>query len=264
MIADLAYRLAGEDAVVHGIMKVGEDPHIYEVRPADAVTISKADLVLSNGLHLEARLAGVIEQSLRGRSVRLAEAAGIEPLGSQVYQGAPDPHVWMDVALWSRCVQAARDALVDADPANADGYRQRADVYLRELEELDQWVRQQWEAVPADRRQIVTSHDAFNYYARAYGVKVHGVIGISTDAQPKASDIEALREQIASQNIRAMFVETSVTPTLNQIVRNLAADTGVQLGGTLFSDSLGPTDGPAGTYRDMIRHNTQAMIDALR
>jgi manganese/zinc/iron transport system substrate-binding protein len=264
VIEDLARQLAGDDAEVIGIMKTGEDPHVYDVRPNDAVTISNADLILTNGFHLEATLGGVIEQAARGTVVHLAETADLDPLGSEVYQGAPDPHVWMDVEMFRRVAEAARDALIEADPEHAEGYRQRAEDYLAELDELQSWVQQQWDPVPKDQRVVVTSHDAVNYYAAAYGVTVHGVIGISTDAQPQASDIEALRNMIKDRGVRALFVETSVAPTLNQIVRNLAQDTGVAIGGSLYSDSLGPDDSPGGTYVGMIRHNTTTMVEALK
>lgn len=264
MIEDLARRIAGPDAEVFGIMKVGEDPHVYDVRPNDAVLISKADVILTNGFHLEATLDGVIDQAANGDVVHLAEAAGIEQLGSEVYAGAPDPHCWMDVTMFRGYAEAARDALIAADPDHADGYRQRAEEYLAQLDELEAWIKKQWESVPEEKRIIVTSHDAFNYYAAAYGVEVHGVIGISTDAQPKASDIEKLRRLIADRSVRALFLETSVAPTLNDIVQNIANDTGVSVGGTLFSDSLGAPGSGGETYLQMMRHNTQTMVEALR
>lgn len=264
MIEDLARQIAGPDAEVVGIMKVGEDPHVYDVRPSDAVIISRADVILTNGFHLEATLDGVIHQAANGEVTHLAEAAEVQELGSDVYAGAPDPHCWMDVQMFRGYAEAARDALIAADPDHADGYRERAEAYLAQLDELDAWVKQQWEGIPQAQRIIVTSHDAFNYYAAAYGVEVHGVIGISTDAQPKASDIEKLRQLIADRNVRALFVETSVAPTLNAIVQNIANDTGAKIGGSLYSDSLGPPESAGGTYLDMIRHNTTTMVEALR
>ena len=264
MIEDLARQIAGDDAEVVGVMKVGEDPHVYDVRPNDAVTISEADLILTNGLHLEATLEGVIAQAARGVVVALAQAPGIPTLGSDDYEGAPDPHCWMDAAYFKAYAATARDALADADPDHAEAYRARADAYIQELDELDAWIKAQWAAIPPDQRVVVTSHDAFNYYARAYEVAVHGVVGISTDAQPKAADIEALRQMIKDRGVRALFVETSVAPTLNQIVENVASATGATIGGSLYSDSLGAPDSPGGTYLGMMRHNTQTMVEALR
>lgn len=264
MIEDLAHQIAGPDAQVIGIMKVGEDPHVYDVRPNDAVSISKADIVFMNGLHLEATLEGVVEQSARGPVVDLTKLAAIDPLGSSDYEGAPDPHCWMDVRLYRKYAEVMRDQLVGLDPEHAEGYRQRATAYLAQLDELEAWIREQWQSIPQDQRVIVTSHDAFNYYAEAYDVQVHGVIGISTDAQPKAADIEAMRQMIQDRGVRALFVETSVAPTLNQIVENIAQATGAQIGGSLFSDSLGGPDSAGATYLDMMRHNTTTMVEALR
>jgi len=264
ILEDVARQIAGDDAIVVGIMKVGEDPHVYDVRPGDAVTISRADLVLANGFHLEATLGGVIKQVAKGKVVHLADAAGITPLGSEVYVGAPDPHIWMDVKLFMKCAAAVRDAMIEVDPANQAGYEARAEAYLAEMQALDDWVRQEVQQIPKERRVVVTSHDAFNYYAAAYDIEVYGVIGISTDAQPKASDIEKLRNLIAERGVRAMFVETSVSKALNDIVRNIAADTNASIGGTLFSDSLGAPGTPGGTYLGMIRHNTNTMVKALR
>ena len=265
MIADLARVLAGDDMTVVSIMREGEDPHMYEAKPNDAVTISKADLVLTNGFHLEATLDGIIHQVAdAGKAVMLAEAAGIDPLGSDVYEGAPDPHCWMDVQLFKGYAEAARNAMVKADPANAEGYRSRAAAYIQQLDELDAWVQEQLDVIPEDQRLIVTSHDAFNYYAAAYGIEVFGVMGISTDGQINAGEVQKLRNQIKERGIRALFIETSVSQTLNDMVKSLAADTGASIGGTLFSDSLGAEGTEAGTYIGMIRHNTNTVVKALQ
>lgn len=264
ILEDVVRQLAGNDADVTGVMRVGEDPHIYQVRPMDAVLMQEADLVLANGLHLEATLGGVIQQVASDHAVELAEVAGIEPLGTEAYQGAPDPHIWMDVTLMSRIVEAARDALVEADPDHAEGYQQRAEAYLKQLAELDAWVREQWRSIPEQQRVIVTSHDAFNYYAKAYGVEVHGVVGISTDQQPTTQDIEALRNLVSDRGVKALFIENSTSPTLNNIVTRIANDSGAKIGGTLLSDSLGDPGTPGEHYIGMIRHNTRTMVEALR
>lgn len=265
MIADLAQRLAGENAEVVGIMKTGEDPHVYDVRPRDAQLLASADLVLTNGLHLEATLAHVIEHNAKGAVVKLAEASGVMPLQAQgAAAGAPDPHAWMSVPNFKGYATAARDALTQLDPENADDYRARYDAYIKELDELDAWVRQTLDTVPRERRVIVTSHDAFNYFADAYGVEVHGVIGISTEQQPRPQDVEALLSIVRSRGVKALFIETSVSQTLNDIVRKVAADTGATIGGSLFSDSLGEPGTEGGTYIGMMRHNTNTMVEALK
>ncbi len=264
MIADLARRLVGDHATVIGIMRTGEDPHVYDPRPRDAQEIAGADLVLANGLHLEATLGHIIEHNARGKVVNLAEDPRITPLASADKLGAPDPHCWFDIRHFKVYVEKARDALIEIDPRNEQAYRANAGSYLAELDELHQWVREQLDKLPRQQRVMVTSHDAFQYFGAAYGVDVHAVIGMSTEQQPRPQDIERLEAQIREHSIRAVFVETSVSNTLNDIVRKVAQRTGAKIGGTLYSDSLGPPDEPTGSYLGMIRHNTVTLVEALR
>lgn len=264
MIEDAARVIAGEDARVVGLMREGEDPHTYRVNPRDAVQIADADLVLANGLHLEATLGRIIEGKAKDRAVYLAEQRGIEPIADAGGEGAPDPHAWMDVKLFKRYVEGIRDALVESDPDHAEAYKQRAEAYLKELDELDVWVREELEKVPTERRVIITSHDAFNYFGRAYGIEVHGVIGISTEQQATPRDIARLEQLIRDRGIRAVFHETSVSNTLNTIIEQIAKETGIKVGGKLYSDSLGKRDTDAGTYIGMIKHNTTTIVEALK
>ncbi len=264
MIADLARQIAGDHASVVGIMKPGEDPHVYDVRPRDAQLLADADVILVNGLHLEATLTHVIEHNARRDAivVHLAESPAITPIGKD--SGAPDPHCWFNVAYYKAYVQGARDALIKAAPEHADYFRDRADAYTNQLDELHAWVAAQLDTVPRQQRVLVTSHDAFAYFGQAYGVEVHAVIGISTEQQPKPQDVQALESLVRQHHIRALFIETSVSNTLNEIVRKVATATGATIGGTLYSDSLGPEDSPAATYVDMIRHNTTTIVQALQ
>lgn len=265
MIHDLATQIAGDKAVIHGIMKPGEDPHLYDVRPKDAQLIARADLVLSNGLHLEATLAHVIEHNAKGKVVALAEDNRITPLtGGQGAEAAPDPHCWFNVEYFKVYAQGARDALIEVDAKNADTYRANTDAYLKQLDELHAWVKEQIASVPKERRVMVTSHDAFEYYGKAYEIEVHAVIGISTEQQPRPQDVQALEELVTQRNVRALFIETSVNETLNDIVRKVAAKTNAKIGGELYSDSLGDPGTEAGTYIGMVRHNTATIVKALQ
>jgi manganese/zinc/iron transport system substrate-binding protein len=268
MIADLTRQIAGERAEVIGIMRVGEDPHVYEVRPRDAQQIAAAHLVLFNGLHLESTLLQVIEHSARGKVVALAEDSRIEPLSGQKKSdagvAAPDPHCWFNVQYFRVYAQRACNGLCEVDPANADEYRRRTQDYLSELDQLHTWVQQQVASVPRQRRVIVTSHDAFAYFGRTYEVEVYAVIGISTEQQPKPQDVLRLERLVRDRGIKALFIETSVSKTLNDIIERIATNTGARIGGTLFSDSLGPPESDAGTYAGMVRHNTRTIIEALR
>ncbi len=265
MIADLARHLAGEAAEVRGIMKPGEDPHIYEVRPRDVQLIAGADLLLMNGLHLEATLGHVVDNHAKGvKVVRLAETPRIVPFESEQFRGAPDPHCWFSVPYFRIYAERARDALIEVDPSNAETYRENARSYLLELDELHQWTIQQIDSVPRERRAMVTSHDAFQYFGRTYSIDVFAVIGISTEQQPKPRDIARLEKIVRDRNIRAVFIETSVSQTLNNLVRKIAERTGITIGGTLYSDSLGPPDSDTGTYIGMVRHNVKTVVEALK
>lgn len=268
MIADLARELAGEDAEVIGIMKVGEDPHVYEVRPRDAQQIASAELILLNGLHLESTLLRTIENNARGKVVALAEDPRIQPLtGQRKVNGvatAPDPHCWFNVRHFQVYAERARDALCQADPRHAENYRRRALGYLRQLAELDAFVRQQIAEVPRDRRVIVTSHDAFAYYGEAYGIDVYAVIGINTEQQPKPQDVVRLEQLVRDRGVKALFIETSVSKTLNDLVQRIAGNTGAKVGGALYSDSLGAAGSGADTYVGMVQKNTRTIVEALR
>jgi manganese/zinc/iron transport system substrate-binding protein len=264
MIEDLARNLAADLADVRGIMKAGEDPHVYDVRPRDAELIADADLVLSNGFHLEATLSAIITNNAQGDVLALAENAVRKPISSGASAAAPDPHCWMNVDYFRGYAEHARDALIAADPGNADAYRANADKYLADLDKLNDWVKQQVDRVPRERRVMVTSHDAFAYFGQAYDVDVHGMIGISTEQAPRPQDIEQLEALIRDRGVRAMFIETSVSSTLNQLVEKSAEATGVKIGGTLYSDSLDAPDEPAGSYIGMMQHNVSTIVKALQ
>jgi manganese/zinc/iron transport system substrate-binding protein len=265
MITDLAQRIAGDDAQVLGIMKTGEDPHVYDVRPRDAQLISDADVVLMNGLHLESTLLHIIEHNAEGALVAaLAEDERIKTLGSETIEGAPDPHCWFNVQYFKVYAERARDALAKADPGNAEAYKARAQAYFLELDALDAFVAEQISSIPRDRRVMVTSHDAFQYYGNHYGIDVLAVIGISTEQQPRPQDIVSLESQVKERGVKALFIETSVSRTLNDIVKKIADATGASIGGTLYSDSLGDPGTDAGTYIGMVRHNTTTITKALR
>lgn len=266
MIADLARTIAGDDAEVVGIMRPGEDPHIYDVRPRDAQLLAEADLILANGLHLEATLAHAMENNAKkgAKIVKLAESPKITALESEATRGAPDPHCWFNVEYFRVYAESARDAFVAADPAHATNYRDRADKYAKELETLHGWVKQQIGSIPREQRVMVTSHDAFQYYGRTYFIDVYAVIGISTEQQPKPGDIARLESIVRERGVKALFVETSVSETLNNIVKKVAEVSGAKIGGTLYSDSLGDPGTEAGTYIGTIRHNTKTIVEALK
>jgi len=264
MIADLARVIAGDDAEVVGIMKAGEDPHVYEMRPRDTQAIAMADLVLMNGLHLEAQLDHVVENHAKGKVVRLAETEKIKPLGVDEVSGAPDPHCWFNVEYFIVFAERARDAIAEVDPKHADAYRSRAATYIDELKLLHTWAGKRIAEIPRERRIMVTSHDAFQYLGKAYDIEVHAVIGMSTEQPPTGRDKIALQKLVIDRGAKAVFIETSVSAALNDMVRQIADATGAKIGGTLYSDSLGDPATPESTYLGMFRHNIDTLAEALR
>ena len=265
MIEDLARVIGGEEVNVIGIMKTGEDPHLYDVKPKDATTIRKADLVLMNGLHLEATLASIVEEHASGQVAALAEQDGIAPIvGQDGLEVAADPHCWMDIGYYKQYATKTRDALIEVAPEHEALFNERAESYLKELDALQAWVVEQFNTVPEQQRVIVTGHDAFAYFGKAYGIEVHGLIGISTEQEPKPQDIENLKKLIRDRGVRALFPESSISGSLKQLIRKVAQETGATVGEELHSDSLGEPGSNAATYIGMIRHNTSTMIAALK
>jgi manganese/zinc/iron transport system substrate-binding protein len=268
MIADAASRIGGDAVAVYGLMGPGVDPHGYKARPGDVRRLAGAELVLYNGLHLEAAMEEVLEgMSRRTLSVAVTEwvdrASLLRPAE---YEGSYDPHVWFDVRLWMQVVRRIGAALAEADPAHAAEYAAREASYLAELEVLDAWVRSRLAELPPSRRVLVTAHDAFNYFGRAYGVEVLALQGISTVAEAGTGDVQRVASEIARRRIPAVFVETSVPTRLIEAVQAASASRGhrVTLGGELYSDALGDAGTAAGTYIGMVRHNVESIVSALQ
>lgn len=265
MIDDLARNIGGEEVEVVSLMRTGEDPHLYDVKPKDATAIKKSDLVLYNGLNLEATLAELVKNQAGGKVVALAEHEGIEPITAmEDLEVAADPHCWMDVSIFKLYAEGTRDALSQVAPQHADLFAQRTDAYLKELDELDAYIRSRLAEIPEDQRVIITGHDAFEYYGRAYGVTLHGFLGITTDAEPKPQEIQALKQMIKDEGIRAVFPESSLSGSVIQLMKNVAGEAGAGIGGELHSDSLGAPGSGADTYITMMRHNTDTIVDALK
>lgn len=265
MIEDLARVIGGQEVEVVGLMKTGEDPHVYDVKPKDATAIQRADLVLVNGLHLEATLDAIVAEQASGLTVALAEQDGITPIiGKDGLDVAPDPHCWMDIDYYKLYTAGVRDALIQLAPEHEAVFTQRAEAYLQELDELQVWIVEQFNTVPEAQRVIVTGHDAFAYFGKAYGIEVHGLIGISTEQEPKPQDIESLKQLIKDKGIRAIFPESSLGGSTVQLIQTIAKETGASVGEALHSDSLGQPGSGAGTYIGMMKHNTSTMVEALK
>jgi manganese/zinc/iron transport system substrate-binding protein len=267
MVTDLVNRVGGPRVDVTGLMGPGVDPHLYKASEGDVIALADADAVFYSGLHLEAKLADVFER-MGDRARTFAVTDGIDPrrlLTPPAFKGAHDPHVWFDVRLWRLALAQVRDDLGSLDRVNAPLYRRNAARYDRELQELDRWVRANAARVPSDKRVVVTAHDAFNYFGRAYGFEVRGLQGISTASEAGTADVRGLADFIAERRIPAIFVESSVSPRTIEAVREAVRSRGwdVTIGGSLFSDAMGDPGTPEGTYPGMVRHNVDAIVTAL-
>jgi manganese/zinc/iron transport system substrate-binding protein len=266
-IADAAAIVGGDHVRVDSLMGPGTDPHLYTASARDVDKLRDADVVFYNGLFLEAQLEDILEQMSERQTV-VPVSAGIdesELLPSSVYADEFDPHIWFDVTLWMQGVEQIRDTLKDKDPANAAEYEANAAAYLAELAELHAYVMEQASRVPEEQRALVTAHDAFNYFGRAYGFEVLGLQGISTATEAGTADVQNLAEYITARRIPAIFVESSVPVRNVEAVQAAVRARGfdVQIGGRLFSDAMGDAGTPEGTYVGMVRHNIDTVVAAL-
>lgn len=268
MVADVVREVGGDRVDVRGLMGPGVDPHLYKASAGDVTALARADLIFYNGLHLEAAMGEVLEEmGSRIRTVPIAAvidtAQLLAPTGD--YPGMYDPHIWFDVSLWAQTVDVVANALAAADSAGAATYRANARRYAAELDSLHRWVQQRTAEVPPELRVLVTAHDAFAYFGRAYGFEVRGLQGISTVAEAGTGDVQRLADMIVTRRIPAIFVETSISPrtveAVQAAVRSRGA--GVAIGGSLFSDAMGDRGTPEGSYAGMVRHNVNTIVDAL-
>lgn len=267
-VADLVRHVGGGRVCVTALMGPGVDPHLYKASAGDVERLRDAEVVFYSGLHLEAKLADVLAQ-LGARKPTLAVAETFPDaslLAPPEFAGAHDPHVWFDVRLWSLAIAPVAETLAGLDPAHAVEFRTRADAYSRELDDLDTYVRATIATIPSAQRVLITAHDAFNYFGRAYGLEVRGLQGISTATEAGTADVQDLASFIAQRRIPAIFVETSVSPKAIEAVREAVRARGfeVRIGGAVYSDALGDDGTPAGTYAGMIRHNVDTITAALR
>lgn len=267
MITDIVENIGGDHVEVHGLMGAGIDPHLYVASEGDVELLQNADIIFYNGLFLEAQMDEILKQ-IAERKTAVAVAEGIDEsqlLPWATYEDEFDPHVWFDVQLWMQAAEAVRDTLVEVDATNAADYQANAERYLSELAELDTYVKEQAALVPAEQRVLITAHDAFHYFGRAYGFDVRGLQGISTAAEAGTADVRALADFIVERQIPAIFVESSVPvrniEALQAAVRNRGYE--VAIGGELFSDAMGSPGTPEGTYVGMVRHNVDTIVGAL-
>jgi manganese/zinc/iron transport system substrate-binding protein len=267
MLADAVRAVGGDRVDVTSLLGEGVDPHTYRPTRSDIARLSGADLVIANGLHLEAQLDEPLKALSRTKPVVLAaeRIPREQLLGDADYPGRFDPHVWMDPKLWTLVVEAVRDALTQHDSAGRATYAAGAKAYAAELASIDTYSRKVLESVPQNVRVLVTAHDAFNYFGRAYGFEVEGIQGLSTESEAGLRRVEELVRLIVARRIRGVFVESSVPDRNVRALIEGAAARGHQLilGGELFSDALGTPGTYEGTVIGMLDHNVTTIARAL-
>ncbi|BAR55142.1 zinc/manganese transport system substrate-binding protein [Bradyrhizobium diazoefficiens] len=256
ILGDFVRNVGGDRVSVTTLVGPDSDVHVYTPAPSDAKRIADAKFVVVNGLGLEGWLPRLV-QSSGSKATVVTASAGITPLklGS-----AADPHAWQSVPNAKVYVTDIANALAAADPEDAEFFRAQAKAYLEKLEALDREVREAVAKIPPERRKVISTHDAFGYFAAEYGIQFIAPLGVSTETEPSARDIAAIIGQIKGQKIPAVFLENISD---DRLIRRIAAETGAKVGGTLISDGLTGEKGSAPTYIDMVRHNIKALTSAL-
>jgi manganese/iron transport system substrate-binding protein len=263
ILANLTEEIGGEKINHTAILQPGVDPHVYEPIPQDNITIENADLIIYNGYNLEPNIIRLINSSaIQGEIFAVGEL--VTPLDfEEDGTPEPDPHVWGDVQNVIVMVQGIRDKLIELKPQGEEVFITNANNLIRELEELDSWIKQEISTIPESQRLLITTHDAFQYYGNAYGLEIPGtLIGISTEEQPSAQTVRNLVETITARGVKAIFAETTINPAL---INTVAQEAGVIVSpNELYSDSLGIRGSEAATYIGMMRSNTETIVNSLR
>ena len=267
MIADLARSVGGDQVAVKGLMGAGVDPHAYRQTRSDIVAMTRADAVLWNGLYLEAQMEDFLLDLGRSKPVHaIAETVSPDLLvAHEDYEGRFDPHIWMDPDLWVQCVPAVVDALADLKPDARPIFEANAARFVEEAQALSVYASDLLTSVPTEQRVLLTAHDAFGYFGTAYGFEVMGIQGISTESEAGLNRISTLVDFLVERKLPAVFVETSVSDrNMRALVEGAAAQGHtVRIGGSLFSDAMGPDGTYEGTWLGMIDHNATTISRAL-
>lgn len=273
-ITDMVKAVAGDRVEVVALMGPGVDPHTYKPSAQDIAKVGRADLILYNGLLLEGRMEDAFAQAER-KGIKaypvtqaIPEDQLLQPPG---FSGHPDPHVWFDPALWTLCIDVVRDGLTEIDPAGKEVFAENAAKLKQEYLAVTNWAKSRIADIPEESRKLVTSHDAFNYFGRAFGLEVMAVQGMSTAVKASSSDRVKMVGYVKEYNLKAIFVESSVNP---EMINGVARETGVQVGGKLFSDAMGKpgeletgSDGETydvGTWVGMMKHNVNVIVEGLK
>jgi zinc/manganese transport system substrate-binding protein len=272
VLGDLTQQIGGDDVSVTTLVRADGDTHVYQPTPNDAKALKEADVIIINGLGFEGWMSRLIESSGTkapvvtasqgiAKTLTMAEKEEEGHHDHHHHHGSTDPHAWQSLTNGRVYVKNIAAALQKADPANSKDYAERASKLDAELAALDTWVEKEIASVPAEKRRVITTHDAFGYFADAYQVTFLAPTGFSTDDEPSAKEMRHLIQQIQSGKTRALFLESMGNPN---IIKQLAAETGAVVGPALYTDALSTENGPAATYQKMMQYNVRALVKAMQ
>jgi zinc/manganese transport system substrate-binding protein len=264
VLSEIAQKVGGQDVTVTSLIKPGQDPHEYQLTPGDLNTAAASDLVLLSGKGMEGSYLRNLGDALPKRVQVLAVGDQLPSLSQRAEDGSDkemtqDPHWWNSVLDTEKATMIVRDALVRLDGRHAADYQAAAQTYIDSLKELDSWARRKIAELPRNQRKLVTSHDAFQYFAKDYGFQIDSIEGLTTDQEPSVSHVTALIAEIKKQGVKAIFLENTLNP---KVSIEITRESGAKIGGSLYADGLGPGDGEA--YAGMVRHNVTTIVDALK
>jgi len=259
MMYDMVENIAGDVVDNQMIVPIGGDPHLYDPTPNDAILVNSADYIIINGLTFEGWILELIANSGTSAFVDTV-TSGITPIQSGKYSGAFDPHAWMDVRNGLTYIKNIRDGLVKLMPENESLFESNYQIYKKKLEDLDAYIENRIKEIPIQKRVLITSHDAFAYFGKRYGLRLEAIQGMSTESKAQTSDIIRIVKVIKESKVPAIFVESTINPKL---VQQIAKDNNVLIGGELFADSIGDENSGGNSYHDMLKKNTDTIVDAL-
>jgi len=266
MIADLVQNIGGEHVQVTALMGPGVDPHLHRASEGDIAKLQSAQIIFYNGLMLEGKMTDIFVRMARTKpTVAISERIPSDLLMEDEDEH-DDPHIWFDLTLWMKAAEVVRDSLIELDPNNKTAYETNTKAYVQTLQQTHEYAKQQLALVPKERRVLVTAHDAFGYFGRAYDLEVMGLQGISTDTEYGLRDVQQMVDLIVSRKIKAVFVESSVPQrSIEALVQGAQAKGhSVVIGGELFSDAMGEAGTAEGTYIGMVRHNVDTIVKSLK
>jgi manganese/zinc/iron transport system substrate-binding protein len=267
-IGDVVKEVGGEHVNVTSLMGPGTDPHLYKAVHSDIEAMTNADIIFYNGLNLEGNMNEMFAEMGKSKpTIAVAETIPVhELIADPTNPDIPDPHVWFDIELWQYTVETLRDELIQLDSDHKADFEKNADAYLAKLDELHLYALEKISEIPEESRVLVTAHDAFSYFGEAYGLEVMGLQGLSTESEYSLNDIQRIIDVLVERNIKAVFIESSISERSIQAVVEGAKEKGhdVIIGGELYSDAMGEEDTEEGTYIGMFRHNIDTIVESLK